>query len=67
MFLTSSAFSIFFKNRNKDYDYLFVPFSLRGKDPQTYVQLLGNQNKYMENHRNISGTGLSWDLMQNPI
>jgi hypothetical protein len=58
---------LFFKTRNEDYDYLFVPFSLCCEDPQTYVQLLGKQNEYMENHRNISVAGLSWDLMQNPI
>jgi hypothetical protein len=58
---------VFFKNRNKDYDYLFVPFSLCREDPQIYVQLLGKQNECMENHRNLSVAGLSWDLMQNPI
>jgi hypothetical protein len=58
---------LFFKNRKEDYHYLFVPFSLCREDPQTYVQLLGKQNEYMDNHRNISVAGLSWDLMQNPI
>jgi hypothetical protein len=58
---------LFFKNQKEGHDYLFVPFSLRREDPQTYVQLLGKQNEYMDNHRNISVAGLSWDLMQNPI
>jgi hypothetical protein len=58
---------LFFKNRRADLDYLFVPFSLRREDPQTYVQLLGKQNKYMDSHLNISIADLTWDLMQNPI
>jgi hypothetical protein len=61
---------IFFKTQKNDlaiHDHLFVPFSLRSEDPQTYLQLLGKQNEYMENHRNISIAGLSWNKMQNPV
>jgi hypothetical protein len=61
---------IFFRTQQDDlpiHDYLFGPFSLRSEDPQTYIQLLGKQKEYMENHRNISIAGLSWDHMQNPV
>jgi hypothetical protein len=58
---------IIFQKPERSHDYLFIPFSLRREDPQTYVQLLGKQNEYMDSHRNISVAGLSWDLMQNPI
>ena len=44
-------------------DYLFVPYSLRSENAEIYAQLLGKQNDYMHNHRNISLAGLTTTLM----
>jgi hypothetical protein len=48
------------ESQNND---LFVPYSLCSDNAAVYAQLLGKQNEYMQNHRNILLAGINNNLM----
>ena len=64
--LLRSVLEVAFGLPSNQNDYVFVPYSLRSDNSAVYAQLLGKQNDYMQNHRNISLAGITDGMMTKP-
>jgi hypothetical protein len=65
--LLRRVLEVAFGLKSNQSDYLFVPYSLRSDNSAVYAQLLGKQNDYMQNHRNISLAGITDNMMTQAI